>query len=245
MFKTIIIILLLSLTACSKESCCLVVGTNAAYYPYEFTDETGELTGFDIELAHLIANKMGKELVIKEMTFDGLVLALKQGKIDLIISGMSILESRQQQMNMIPYQGATTKSLMLAFWEKAPPNINLSDKIISTQTATFQAEYLNKLPDVEVRTFDSNIELIMDIKYNKSYAALFEPHIAEAIKNKVPEIQWHEMPLPPQDWTPGNGIGIAKTNEVLTKQIDKIIKTFLSDGTIHSLENKWFGGEEL
>ena len=69
-----------------KDAGKVVVGTSADYPPYEFIDEAGNKTGFDIELMAEIAKRMGVELEWVDMHFDSLVAAVDSGKLDMSIS---------------------------------------------------------------------------------------------------------------------------------------------------------------
>src|SRR5437868_4919813 len=63
----------------------LIVGLQNSYPPYEFIDHSNRLTGFDIDVAQLLADRLHRKLIIKELKFDELIPALKQAKIDIII----------------------------------------------------------------------------------------------------------------------------------------------------------------
>ena len=58
----------------------LVVGTCSGFPPYEMMNEQGSLVGFDIDIAHMIAHQLGKELELKDMSFDALILGFSKGK---------------------------------------------------------------------------------------------------------------------------------------------------------------------
>ena len=100
-----------------------MIGLQSGYPPFEFMDTTGKLVGFDVEMAEIIAKKLQKTLVIKDMEFEGVILSLKQGKIDLIMSGMNITPSRLKEISMVPYHGEDATSLSLIFWNEIPPGI--------------------------------------------------------------------------------------------------------------------------
>jgi len=74
----------------------VVVGTSADYPPYEYIDETGNLTGFDIELMEEIANRMDVTLEWQDMPFDSLIAAVQEDKIDMSISCFNYSEERDQ-----------------------------------------------------------------------------------------------------------------------------------------------------
>lgn len=82
-----------------KESGKLVVGTSADYPPYEFhatVDGKDEIKGFDIDIAQAVADDLGVKLEIKDMDFDGLLVALQGDKVDMVFAGMTPTEERKQ-----------------------------------------------------------------------------------------------------------------------------------------------------
>ena len=99
------------LTGCgtqSKEAAArtdkpLIVGTEPSFPPFEMA-ENDTYTGFDIDLANAIGEKLGRKVEIKAMGFDALIPALKSGQIDIIASAMSATEERKKQVDFTaPY----------------------------------------------------------------------------------------------------------------------------------------------
>jgi cystine transport system substrate-binding protein len=83
-----------------KESGKLVVGTEGLYYPVTYFDETTkELTGFDVEVARELGNRLGLEIEFKTMEFDGLLPALRNGQIDVAANDFTITEERQEKFD--------------------------------------------------------------------------------------------------------------------------------------------------
>ena len=80
-----------------QTSNSLLVGTSADYPPFEFYDENFRLAGFDVELIRAIGQKMGKQVEISDMAFDGLGSALQIGQIDAAIAAISVTEERREQ----------------------------------------------------------------------------------------------------------------------------------------------------
>lgn len=243
-------LLLLALTACStpKEENKLIVGLQSDYPPFEYLNDQGEIIGFDVDLAKALAQKLGKELVIHDMEFDGQILSLKQGKIDLIISGTNITPSRQKEITLVPYHGDQSGSLSLLFWGEVQGEIHSLDDIkenmvVSVESGSIADHYLEKYPAIHKRTFQNALEPLMDVKYGKSNAALTEADIGEHLRMKYPEVRVVVIPLPEAEKSPGFGIGIKKENIGLTLQVEKAIQELKLDGTIPKLEKKWFKGE--
>ncbi|HHV50917.1 MAG TPA: transporter substrate-binding domain-containing protein [Clostridiales bacterium] len=76
----------------------LVVATNAAFEPFEFM-KGDKFFGIDLEIAAKLAEFLGKELVISNMSFDAVLLAVEQGKADIAMAGLTITEDRKKQVN--------------------------------------------------------------------------------------------------------------------------------------------------
>jgi arginine transport system substrate-binding protein len=229
----------------------LVVGLQSGYPPFEFIDEQGKLVGFDIELAHHIAKKLNRNLEIKDMDFDAEILSLKQGKIDLIISGMNITPSRTKEILMVPYLGDSADSFTLIFWGEIPEGIQtlkdlnkLPNAIVSVQSGAVTESYLAKIPGIHSRSFEGALAPLMDVKYGKSTANLVENDTAEYLKRKHPEIKTLLIPVPPEEQIGGFGIGIHKQNPELYEQIQLVIQEFKTSGFIQHLKDKWFKGGE-
>lgn len=87
-----------------KSSGELVLGTSATMEPMTYTKPDGKLAGMDIDLAELMASGMGVKLVTRVMPFEQLLPALKSGKVDVVISNMTITPSRNMDVAFIgPY----------------------------------------------------------------------------------------------------------------------------------------------
>lgn len=77
----------------------LVMGTNAEFEPFEYHGENNEVIGFDIEVAHEIADAAGKKLKVEDMNFDSLIPALQSGKVDFVVAGMTVDEERLKNVD--------------------------------------------------------------------------------------------------------------------------------------------------
>jgi arginine transport system substrate-binding protein len=228
----------------------LIVGLQSGYPPFEFMDSEGNIIGFDVDVANHIAQAIGKKLVIKDMEFEGEILSLKQGKIDLIISGMNITPSRLKEILMVPYHGETATSLSLIFWNKIPEGIQsiedltkLPDAIVSVESGAIPEAYMSHYPQIQAKSFQGALAPLMDVKYGKSIANLVEPDVADYLQNQHSEIKILNVPLPEGEKILGFGIGIKKENQQLFQQIQQVIDELKSSGKLQQLEEKWFKGD--
>ena len=107
MFRFMILLTVLSLAILTSVACNnqtagakkLVVGMELAYPPFETTDATNNPTGISVDFAKALGAELGREVVIENMAWAGLIPALETGKIDLIISSMTITEDRKKQID--------------------------------------------------------------------------------------------------------------------------------------------------
>jgi ABC-type amino acid transport substrate-binding protein len=225
----------------------LVVGLQSGYPPFEFRDIEGQIVGFDVDVAQEIADKIEKKLVLKDMDFDGLILSLKQGKIDLILSGMNITPSRLKEIAMIPYHGERATHLSLIFWGKVPEGVQKIEDIsklpqgsISVESGSIPDMYMSHYPQIRVKTFQGALEPLMDVKYGKSTANLVEPDVAKYLKGKHPEVVIIQVPLLPDEQVAGFGIGMKKSNTELYERLSSIVEEMKKSGRLKELEERWF-----
>ncbi len=233
----------------AQKSDALVVGTCSGFPPYEYLDDHGIIVGFDIDVARALATAMGKKLDVQDMSFDSLIVALQQGKIDCAIASISITANRQKAIALVHYVGKPLTSLPLVFWKKIPEGVHtiedlatLENKTVCAQAGSLQQEVISSYQGIEVKHLENIPDLIMDIKYGKSIAAVLEPKVVAALQVEYPELKTIPIFLEQEKQGFGCGIGINKNNKKLIDQISSIVETLKENGTLQQLENKWFNG---
>lgn len=229
----------------------LIVGLQSGYPPFEYMDAEGKIVGFDVDLAKLIAGALKKNLVIKDMDFEGEILSLKQGKIDLIMSGMNITPSRQKEIALVPYHGEAADSLSLIFWNTIPEGVQtiedvakLPEPVIAVESGTIPEMFMARFKNIQTKSLQSALAPLMDVKFGKSAANLVEPDVAEYLQTQHPQIKIISVPLPEEEMILGFGIGIKKDNHELIQDVEKIIDGLKKSGELKKLENHWFKGEK-
>jgi len=233
-----------------KPKDTLVLATDAGYAPFEVVDEQGNVVGFDIDVAEALAEGLGKKLKVVQAQFDSLILGLKKGKYDLIMAGFSITPQRRQEIALIPYHGEGVTHVTLAFWQHAPDGLNTLEEVphvagstIAVLQGSWQEMLIRQLSGISPRSFATNTELIMEIKYGKSNAALFETHIFQVMQQQIPDLQGVTLSLPPGYDVGGVGIGINPMKEDLIQEVHQAVTELKATGRLTELEHKWFGGE--
>lgn len=222
----------------------LVVGTTSGYAPYVSINAEGKYEGFDIDLAELLAKRLSRKLVVKDCgSMPGLMLALKQGKVDLLIWALDITEERMKTLEMVYYQGAKVTTLPIFFWKEIPEGIrsleDLTKKGVCVEGGSFQESVLKSIPGIPLKYMDKIDDAIMDVKYGKSTAGTIDTSLLPRIKAQYPDIKILELPLPEDKQSLGNGICIAKNRQALAAQVKQAVEELTAEGKISELETKW------
>lgn len=244
--KKILLILLtimMAIVSCGKkeeaakiENKKLVVGLNATFAPFEYV-ENGKVVGFDVDLINEIGKNLGYEIEIIDQSFDGLIPALKAGKIDIIVSGMSATEERKKSVD---FTDEYFKSTQVYLRKKGNTAINkkedLNGKTVGVQLGTIQEIEANKIAGAKVVPNESNVTIIMELTAGKLDSIILENIVALEYMKNNPELEiFYEEPL-------DSGMAIAfdkgKHTELITK-INEELKKMNENGKYEELLNKY------
>lgn len=222
----------------------LVIGTTSGYAPYVSLSEEGKYEGFDIDLAEMLAERLGRKLVIKDCgSMPGLMMALKQGKVDALIWAVSITEDRMKNLEMVYYQGEKVTQIPIVFWNQVPEGIeslgDLAKGEVCVEAGSFQEGVLKTVPGIQLKYMDKIDDAIMDVKYGKSMAGTIDTSLLPRFKAQYPEMKVLELPIPADKQDLGNGICISKSRPELAAQVREVVKALREEGKVAELEKKW------
>ncbi len=218
-----------------KASGKLVVMTNATFPPYEYVKD-GAPTGVDIELAQMIADKLGVELEVLDMNFDLLIAALQNGKGDLVAAGMSITEERQKEVDFsVPYVDSTLLIIVPEGSSITGPN-DLSGKSIAVQENTTSDLYVTGEVDAkEVSRFKSAVDAGNALRNGKVDAVVMDEMTAKNIvDNSNGELILLDDPLTHEQYA----MAIAKGQEDFLEVVNEVLSAAVKDGTVTDLIEK-------
>ena len=114
----------------------LTMSTNAAFPPYEMTTDSGDFEGIDVEIAGAIAEKLGLELQIDDMDFDAALLAVQQGKSDMVMAGVTVTEDRLAVMSFTDSYANGIQSVIVTEDSDIASIDDMEGKLIGTQAGT-------------------------------------------------------------------------------------------------------------
>ena len=231
-----------------KAANTLVLGTMSGWPPFVSIAPDGSYEGFDIDIAKIIAQKLGKNLEIKDMDTALLISDLDQGRVDYIMTGLDSTPERVKRMTMVPYQGDPITEYPLIFFESIPEGIEsladlnkIPNAVICVESGSSQEEVLKNYSGFEVKNVDPLIGLL-EVKNGRATAAFLDLKMAQSFLDKEPRLIPKMMPLSNKEVILGCGIGINKKNKELSDTIQAIIDTLKASGELQALETKWFKG---
>jgi polar amino acid transport system substrate-binding protein len=167
----------------------LKVGTSPDFPPFEFINETtNEIVGIDIDLIKLVAKKIGYEVEIVPIDFEGLIPALQAGQIDVIASGMTITEERKKVVDFtIPYWEADQAIIVVKGSTFRPANLSdLAGKKVGVQTGTTAESLVNDFisktgVQIDVRSYTSYILAVQDLVNGRIDAVIVDSPVAQTL----------------------------------------------------------------
>ncbi|HFJ5109686.1 TPA: ABC transporter permease subunit [Staphylococcus aureus] len=219
-----------------KERGELRVGLSADYAPMEFEHTVNgktEYAGVDIDLAKKIAKDNNLKLKIVNMSFDSLLGALKTGKIDIIISGMTSTPERKKQVDFSDSY-MMTKNIMLVKKDKVNEYKDIKDfnnKKVGAQKGTEQEKIAQtEIENASITSLSLLPDVILALKSGKVEGAVVEKPVAEAYLKQNPKLGISNVKFNEEE--KDTVIAVPKDSPKLLSQINKTIKEVKDKGLI-------------
>jgi octopine/nopaline transport system substrate-binding protein len=256
--------------AVAKDWTSVRIATEGAYPPWNSTDPSGKLIGFEIDLANDLCQRMQVECEIVAQNWDGIIPGLTAGKYDAIMAGMSITEERKEVISFSdsyanePAYFAVLKDSDLAAYKDESLELAdldeiddaeqaaidslkeaLAGKTVGVQVATTHANFLDQhMSDaVEIRSYDTQENLDLDLQAGRVDAALASASYWVPLMEteKGADFALIGPGLNGGPFGAGVGAGIRQEDTDLVEMFNKAIADATADGTINRLAQQWFG----
>jgi polar amino acid transport system substrate-binding protein len=221
----------------------LVVGTAASMPPLNMTMKDGQIAGMEIDLARLIAGGLEAKLTLKQMPFNDLLPALQAGKVDMILSGMTITPARNLKVAFVgPYLVAgksilTKKAIIESMSE--PSKINNPDKVLVALKGSTSQVFAEKVfPKAKLLLTDDYDQAVSMVREDKAQAMVADMSICQLSVYRYPEAELVTLqnaltyePL---------GIAIPASDFLLINWLQNFLHTVEKDGSMGMIIDKWF-----
>ncbi|QIN81425.1 transporter substrate-binding domain-containing protein [Rubrobacter tropicus] len=218
----------------------IVVASNVAYPPFEFAPRTGP-KGFDIDLMNEIADRMDLEVQYRDVQFDSLLRGLSSELFDAVISGMTITETRRQQVDFSDPYYNVQEALVVRAGSGIESTGDLEEEVLGVQPGTMgqaeAGELLNAGDVEEVRTFDTIEDAFAALENEVIDGVIYDlPAAQEKVDESNGELELVET-IPT-----GEQYGIALPKESpLVEPVNQALAEIKEDGTYEEIYKKWIG----
>ncbi|BCS96151.1 amino acid ABC transporter substrate-binding protein [Desulfoluna limicola] len=220
----------------------LRIGLDPGYQPFEMTNKKGEVVGFDVDIAKELAKSMGVKLTIVNTDYDGIIPALLTDKFDIILSGMTITQSRNLQINFAdPYivvgqaiiLNKNLKGKVNSYKDLNDPKYTVASRIGTTgEMATKRM-----IPKAKYKSFDKEADGAMDVVNGQADAFIYDLPFGVVFmaqhgngKAILLDKPFTYEPL---------GMGVRKGDPDFLNYLNNFLRQIKADGRYDRIYDKW------
>jgi lysine-arginine-ornithine-binding protein len=232
--------------ATSAVAADLNICVEGAYPPFSEINTSGEIVGFDIDIANALCAEIGKSCAMVQSDWDGIIPALLEGKCDAIIASMSITEERKQRVDFsvkyynTPWRFAAKKG---SGFTDTPEG--LAGKVVGLQRGTIGQDFMEaEMPNVELKLYGTQDEVYLDASAGR-LDVIFADSIAISdgfLKTDAGK-DWEFFGRDYNEvkyFGEGAGIAVRKGEEGLRDAFSAAIQKIRDNGTYKAINDKYF-----
>jgi polar amino acid transport system substrate-binding protein len=221
------------------EKNTLVVGMELSYPPFEMTDTSGRPSGMSVELAYELGKALGKKVDVENIAFDGLIPALKTGKIDLIISSMTATEERAKSIDFSdPY---LSTGLCLLVRKEAPitgiKDLDRYGRTVAVKKGTTGHSYAAaNIKQARLLVLDKESAAVLEVVQGKADAFIYDQmSVYQHWQRNLTTTRALLVPFQKEAWA----IGVRKENNALRLKVNAFLKEFRARGGFERLGDRY------
>jgi len=245
------VLMVASLAACASQASTaakgkLTMATNAQFPPYEFYDGD-TIVGIDAEIAGAIAEKLGLELVIEDMEFDSIIEAVKSGKADIGMAGMTVTPEREEVVNFTASY-ATGRQVVIVTEDSEITTVDDlfaegANYIIGVQRNTTGDLYTTwDLEDEGLATIDrysKGADAVQALLTGKVHCVVIDNEPANAFVAETSGLKILETEYVEELYAGA----MSKSNPELYEAVNKALEELIADGTVQKIIDKYISAE--
>ena len=244
------LVMALSLSACGGGSGDLTVekgklhmSTNAAFPPYEMVKGDGGFEGIDVEVAGLIAEKLGLELVVDDMGFTAALEAVQNGRSDIAMAGITVNEDRLANMDFTDSYATGVQVVIIKADSPAVQSIDdlASAALIGTQEGTTGYIYCSYPPEEggygedHVVAYETGAVAVQALLAGQVDCVVIDNQPAQEYVKANPGLEILDTEFAVEDYA----IAVKKGNTQLLEQVNKALGELIADGSVQKVVDKY------
>ncbi len=221
----------------------LAVGTAASMPPLNMTMKNGQIAGLEIDLVRFIAEALEVKLTLKPIQFNDLLPALEAGKVDLILSAMTMTPSRNTRVAFVgPYfvsgKSILTKQASVESMKEASL-INIPDKVLVALKGSTSQLFAEKFfPRAKLELADNYDQSVAMVRGGKAHAMVADYPICQVSVYRYPDPKLATLDKP-LSWEP-LGIALPPNDPLLVNWLQNFLNLLEKTGELRVLGEKWF-----
>ena len=219
-----------------KKDGKILIATEGQFAPFNFFNGT-TLTGFEVELAELVAKKMGVTIQWKTLGFDALLTGLRQDRWDLVIASHGITEERAKAVTFTqPHY--CSGGMIIAMDPAIRTAKDLAGKVVAVQTGTSYLENVQKVSAIkEMKNFPTDVDARSALNSRRVDAWVTDRFVAKAVVDKNPNAGFK---LGEMLFIERIAAAVSKGNQSLAQGWSKALADTMADGSYTQLSKKYF-----
>ena len=228
------------------EAGVLHMATNAAFPPYEMISDNGGFEGIDVEIATLIAQKLGLELVVDDMEFGSVITSVQSGKSDIAMAGLTVTEERKQNVDFTESYATGVQVIIVPEDSDIKTVDDLAnDKMIGVQDGTTGYIYCSSpvedggYGEDHVTSYPNGAMAIEALKGGKVDAVVIDNEPAKAFVQANAGLKILDTEYIIENYA----IGISKDNNGLRDAVNNALKELIADGSVQQIVDKYINAE--
>lgn len=221
------------------------IGVDPNLKPFVYQDATGEIKGFDVDIAKALCKQIDRECVFVPMEWDALIPSLNARKIDAIVSSMSITGEREKVVDFTrPYYKSPSQLLVKDAFEGLYPGDRIGVLRGSTDEAYANANEAFKSMGIKIVSYGNQNEAFLDLEVGRLIGVLGPSIELQAGLIDTPDGAGYMLFGPlltnPKFYGPGIGIALRETDRPLTESLNAAINHIHETGEWQAISNEYF-----
>lgn len=230
-----------------QEQGYFTLGLDADFAPMGFTQENGDIVGFDIDLANAVAEKMGVKVEVKPIDWDSKSMELSTGKIDVIWNGFSITDERRKEVLFSNPYLSTKQSIIVKAGSPIAKKADLAGRKVALQDGSTSEDALkadkatyDSIGDSNISRFKDNSQVLMEVENGRADAAVIDEIYVRYYlqkENMTDKFVVLDEGFDEEDY----GVGGRLEDYALMEAINKALDACKAEGKTAEISKKWFG----
>lgn len=228
----------------SEDANTISFAGSGGYPPFNYITDTGEVIGFDVDVAQEIADRLGKTMEYKTTAWDGIVEGLRAKRYDAILGSMGITAEREERVDFsIPYYYSGPQLIVRKDSAiNGPTDLTSSDSVALVTGTTFEQD--GKKLGVVVKLYEDDNQTLMELINGRVDGVLTDRIVG---LNAIGKLKGGDkLTLVGSTLrTETMGIAFHEDSDTLREQVNAKLKEMFADGTMKEISGKWFNGQDI